>query len=96
MKYVVAALVLLPIVFVFESFIYGGPITVSENTRSVREACLGGGADVPHCDCVAKEFESRLDLNDIIWRRLTFVRETVPNKQALYEEADRVCRLRVN
>jgi len=95
MKYAVLVLILLPIVFVAESFIYGGPITISENTRSVREACLSSGAKEPHCDCVAEDFESRLDLNDIIWRRLTFS-ETVPEKQALYEAAEQACRMKIN
>ena len=95
MKYVVVVLILLPIVFVAESFIYGGPMTISENTRSVREACMSSGAKALHCDCVAKDFESRLDLNDIIWRRLTFS-QTIPDKQALYDAAELACRMKIN
>ena len=94
-KWVITIAVLAPVVFVVEAFVYGGPITVAENTRSVREACLEGGGSRVHCECVAGDFESRLDVNKIIMRRLMFVRETIPDKQFLYEEADRACRTRV-
>ena len=94
-KWAIALGVIVPGVFVLESFIYGGPMTVSENTRTVREACVRGGGGQSHCDCVAEDFRSRLNVNEIIMRRLMFVRETVPDKQFLYEQAERACRTRV-
>ena len=95
LKWAIALCVIAPIVFVLEAFVYGGPMTVAENTRSVREACIRGGGSGSHCSCVADEFESRLNVNEIIMRRLMFVRETIPDKQFLYEEADRACRIKL-
>ena len=83
--------VMVPAVFVLEAFIHGGPMTVQINTESVRYACLRGGRSRAHCNCVADEFRSRLDMNDIILRRLMFVRKTIPDKQGLYDDAELAC-----
>ena len=91
-KYAIILLVLAPFLFVAEAFYYGAPTTINENTRNVREACRSGGGTREHCDCVAETFRAKLDSTNIAMKRIMFVRDTIPNKQRLYEEADRTCR----
>ncbi len=93
---VIALVVLAPFIFVLESFIYGAPQTVSQNGESVRAACRNGGGGIAFCGCVAEDFKARLDVNAIALRRLMFVRDTVPEKQRHYEDADAACRVKLN
>ncbi len=95
-KYAIILVVIAPFIFVLESFIYGAPQTVSQNGESVRAACLSGGGSTEFCSCVAEDFKARLDVNAIALRRLMFVRDTVPDKQQHYEDADTACRLKTN
>ena len=84
--------VLAPFIFVLESFTYSAPQTVAQNTESVRASCLRGGGNTAFCGCVAEDFKARLDVNAIAIRRLMFVRDTIPDRQRYYEEADAACR----
>ena len=84
--------VLAPFIFVLESFIYGAPQTVSRNAESVGATCRADGGGMAFCGCVAEDFKARLDVNAIAIRRLMFVRDTVPDRQRYYEEADAACR----
>jgi hypothetical protein len=88
--------VLAPFIFVLESFFYGAPQTVAENGESVRATCLKDGGDTIFCGCVADDFRARLDVNAIALRRLMFVRDTVPDRQRHYKEADAACRFKIN
>jgi hypothetical protein len=87
--------VIAPFIFILEAFIYGAPQTVIQNTKGVQQACLDNGGTRNFCGCVAKEFEASLDTNTIVWRRVTFVRDTIPNKQELYDQANADCRNRL-
>jgi len=91
----IALLVLAPFIFVLESFIYGVPQTVVQNGENVRASCTEGGGSVNFCACVTEDFKARLDVNAIAWRRVMFVRDTVPDKQQRYEEAHAACRVKL-
>ncbi len=91
----IALVVLAPFIFVLESFIYGAPQTVSQNGENVRVSCIEGGRNANFCACVAEDFKARLDVNAIAWRRVMFVRDTVPDMQQHYEAADASCRARL-
>ncbi len=95
-KYALILAVLAPFIFVLESFLYGAPQTVTQNAESVRAACRNGGGGIAFCGCVAEDFKARLDVNAIALRRLMFVRDTVPEKQRHYEDADAACRVKLN
>jgi hypothetical protein len=88
----IALLVLAPFIFVLESFVHGAPQTVTRNGETVRVSCREGGGSVRFCICVAEGFKARLDVNAIAWRRVMFVRDTIPNKQQHHEEAHAACR----
>ena len=94
-KYAIILAVIAPFIFVLESFIYGAPQTVSQNGESVRATCRKGGGSMEFCGCVAEDFKARLDVNAIAWRRLTFVRDTVPDRQQHYQDADAACRVKI-
>ncbi len=95
-KYALILAVLAPFIFVLESFIYGAPQTMAENSENVRATCLKDGGNIIFCGCVAEDFRARLDVNAIAMRRLMFVRDTVPDRQRHYEEADAACRVKIN
>ncbi len=95
-KYAVILAVIAPFIFALESFFYGAPQTVSQNGESVRVACRDGGGSKRFCGCVAEDFKARLDVNAIALRRLMFVRDTIPDRQQHYEEADAACRVKIN
>ncbi len=95
-KYALILLVIAPFIFVLESFVFGAPRTVSQNSESVRVACRNGGGGKGFCSCVTEDFRARLDVNAIALRRLMFVRDTVPDRQRHYKEADAACRFKIN
>ncbi len=95
-KYAIILAVLAPFIFVLESFLYGAPQTVTQNAESVRESCRRGGGSKEFCGCVVEDFKARLDVNAIAFRRLMFVRDTVPDGQRHYQEADAACRVKIN
>lgn len=95
-KNILIVALIAPFVFVLEAFVYGAPQTVVQNTENIRQTCQAGGGSKSFCGCVAEDFRTRLDVNAIAWRRIMFVRDTVPDKQELYADADSACRLKTN
>ena len=65
---------------------------MSRNAESVGATCRADGGGSAFCGCVAENSKARLDVNAIAFRRLMFVRDTVPDRQQYYEEADAACR----
>ena len=87
--------VLMPFIFLIEAFTYGGPRTIETNVADIKKSCLAAGLPEKRCGCITDEFAKKLDSIDIALRRATF-RDTIPDKQKYFDEAQQTCRLQID